>query len=353
MSLKLQLRNEIGELDCNGCSPFFFTSAMISIANAFLRRHDTISSIAEDDKNLSSSLVDAEFHEDRLDKLDRETKLKLRDQRRNFTRKESYERLETDLLKNEIKMLIEDWPLQLTIKAMNEKRQTIPTGILPISLVLGKHSKAGATDPLSLSYNDIVDQVKNLLVQQGFNETNIYRFKAENRISGGPAVAYTYALMNNLPTIFIIPRVYKYSISIYVNIWNQDSVFPFQYKAFSIDCEQMKMFSDANYQQSKVNELVNALASIAIVINDSYTLCEGGEKLRFYEFAMMQEIGHKYPYLVEYAMKEYRSLLDPTQASVELNGHVYDAVEHLSKNGRKGIEQIISHALDNLSQSIQ
>lgn len=344
--MNIKWKNDDGSFATEGCSIFFFTSAVLSIASSLVKKRQTEKSAADDEDYLSLVSADAEEHEATLEQLDRETRLAIRDRRREYVRKESEERLENDMLKDEFKMLLDQWPLQISMKRILEKRHQSGKDIMPINVVIGKHSSGDARDPFSQLYNSVVDRVKSILTSLGFADNNIYRFKAGNATTGS-AVAPIFAVMNNLPTVVLTPRIDKHQVTIFVNVWSHDSASNFFQKAFSFGCEEAKVGVDPMYRAEKVDEFVAALASVAIILNDAYRLAEGENILLFPEFAKEHDLAKAYPYIVSYAKKEYNAIL--TGSKVMVNGQSIDAIETLCITGRAGIESIISSALASLS----
>ena len=255
-----------------------------------------------------------ERYEDSKEAEERAFKLWIKQKQREFVRNEAAKKLACELEKKELQMFFEDWPLEVAIEAINEDRVKLlgQKGAALMNIIIGKHNTGAAKDALAQSYSMLVDEVKVSLKNLGIMETNIYRFKNETTVNGGPALANIFAMMNSMPTTVILPYFNKQmgQFSISVGCWNQDSLFPMQRKIFTIDLDRMRLNNDREYRCRKIDEIKHAYVTIASVLNDTYSLIEEGITPFYPIYAKEYSIATDFPYLVKFACKEYMSLMN-------------------------------------------
>lgn len=308
----------LNDLQMSGCSYFFITSSIMSILNA--KRNKKISlENAEKDEDFQRELTkQKERYEDIKEAKDRAFKLWLKQKQRQWAAEETSRRIENDLLKADLQMFFDDWPLQLNIATINRKRKTEQNNV-PLNIIVAKHA-VEVKDPFSVLYPEIVDQVQTFLremnlscVDENSSKVCVYRFKDDKdlKVVGGPALANIYAMMSTFPSIVIQPKLDSRNkkIAITLACWNQDSLFPFQRKIMELDYDTSMIDFSKDYLDSKKRELICAYATIAIVFNDAYSLIENESDPLFPEFAKKHKIVERYPLLIEFARKEYSSLL--------------------------------------------
>lgn len=295
----------------SGCSTFFVTSSALSIFNAKKNRENSLANAEADEQFQQELERQKELFEDQKEAEEQAFKSWLKHRQREYARIESSKKLETELLKSDLKMFFSDWPLHISINAINEQRKYMPKTTAAINIIVAKHSTEGAKDIITQLYPSIVDQVKAQLKSVGISEKNIYRFRDGNKITGGPALANIYAMMNCLPTVVILPIVnnLKKSIDFCIGCWNQDSLFPLQKKAFSIEYDKILFSSNNNYFDEKIREIVFSISAIAAVLNDTYRLTEGEENILFSTFVRENNLAERFPTLISFAKKEYQSIL--------------------------------------------
>ncbi len=326
----------------SGCSMFFVTSSLVSLYNGRENRRNSWENAIQDEAFQRELQGQKERYEDLKEAEERTFRLWIRRKQREFIRGEAARKLELELLKTELQMFFKDWPLKIAIEAMNEKRVRLSgqTKAAPMHVVIGKHNIGSAKDALSRSYPMLVDEVKVALGRLGMMETNIYRFKDITTVSGGPALANIFAMMSCMPTIVILPsfdeRMGLFSIS--VGCWNQDALFPMQRKIFTIDLDGMRLNADNEYKSRKVDEIAHAYVTIASVLNDTYSLLEEGVSPSYPAYARENAIALNYPYLSDFARKEYRSLLD----NAKFVGDLCGATDY------KFIDRALLRSIDNL-----
>ncbi len=298
----------------SGCSLFFLTSSALSIYNGEKNRANSWENALKDQEFQDELQEQKERYEDFKEAKEKAFRIWLRNKQRDYSRIETSTRLENELAKSELQMFFADWPLQIAIETLNEKRLklNIKKETVALYIVIGKYNVGKAKDAISKSYSSIVDEVKLLTKETGIPETNILRFKEDVNVIGGPALANIYAMMSSFPTLVLLPKfvVSDNLIVLSIGVWNQDSLFPMQKEVYNIECNYTKANNDKAYLQSKLEELKYAYATISIVINDTYSLIESFATPNFPKFAIKHSISDKYPHLIDFAKKEYNSLLN-------------------------------------------
>lgn len=309
-----------------GCSPLFITSAVLSIFNGRKNRQNS-KEIAEQDEKFQKELIrQKEQYQDFKEAEERAYRLWLREKQREFIRNEASKKLESDLQKQELQMFFKDWPLQISIKAINEKRKKLSKqGVTAsMNIVIGRHYIGPANDALSQSYTQIENYISTSLETLGINQFNVYRFNNSPRVNGGSALANIYAMMNCMPTIVIMPSVIgknnKFAIS--VGCWTQDSVFPMQRRIFTLDVDMERINKDATYKDKKIEEIEHAYVTIASVLNDTYCLLEKEKEKQpsYPTYAKDKQLAASYPDFVDFANTEYRSLIQSNKFISDLYG---------------------------------
>lgn len=334
-----------------GCSSFFMTSSFLSLYNGWRNRNNAIKNAFADNDFQKELQHQKEIYEDQKEAEEWAYKFWLRRKQREFSQTENSQRLENDLLKADLQMFFKDWPLQIAIEAINDKRKKEAIGFIPISIVVGKHTRGETKDPLSLMYPSLVDEIKPVLNGLGIKDSNIYRFKDKTNVSGGAALAYIYSMMSTFPTVVIQPSVDerhgKFKIS--VGMWNQDSLFPLQKEVFSLDYDSYRISVDKDYLNNKVREIRMSYIAIASVMNDSYALTEGSSSLAFPEYAIQKSILKTYPQIKDFALLEFESLLLTCQRTVT-SSNLPMEVSFFPYNAdfQKRVEEILSKAIETL-----
>lgn len=335
-----------------GCSSFFLTSSGLSWFNGWKNRKNSIKNAIADEEFQKELQRQKEVYEDQKEAEEWAFKFYLRRKQREFTRTENSRKLETDLQKADLQKFFKDWPLQISIEAVNNKRKKETSDFTPISVVIGKHAMGNANDPLSLLYTHIVDEIKPILDGLGINESNIYRFKEKNNVCGGAALAYIYSMMSTFPTIVILPTIDvrhgKYKIS--VGLWNQDSLFPLQKEVFSLEFDSYRINMDKEYLNNKVKEIKMYYIALSAVMNDSFSLTESYIHPTFPDYALKKSILSSYPMIKSFAETEYRSLLLTCQGASKGKGSAEESfILPYSPDDQKRIEVILSKAIETLN----
>lgn len=332
-----------------GCSPYFITNSVLLWVNN--KRNLKISK--------KNALADVEFqkelqrqkevYEDQREAEEWAFKIWLRRKQREFTHIENSQRLENDRQKADLTMFFNDWPLQIAIETINNRRKE-NTGSMPINIVVGKHARGDAKDPISLSYASLVDEIIPVLKVLGIQESNIYRFKDQSKVYGGVALAYIYSMMSVFPTVVILPavdeRYGKFNIS--VGLWNQDSLFPLQNEVFSLDYDAYRISIDKEYFNNKIKEIKMSYIALASVMNDAYSLLEYGKCPIFPEYAIKKSIISSYPQIINFAITEFKSLLLNCQDTTRGNLLVEGSFFPYSHSFQERIEEILSGAIKTL-----
>lgn len=335
----------------DGCSSFFMTSSVLSLYSGWRNRKNAIKNAVADNDFQKELQNQKELFEDKKEAEEWAFKFWLKRKQREFAQAESVRRLENDLLKADLQMFFKDWPLQIAIEAINDKRKKENSGFMPLSVVIGKHARGEAKDPLSLLYDSLVDDIKPILGSLGIKVSNIYRFKDKVNIFGGAALANVYSMMSTFPTVVILPSIDerhgKFNIS--VGVWNQDSLFPFQKEVFSLDYNHYRMSIDKEYLEDKIEEIKMSYIAVASVMNDSYSLIESGKSLVFPDYAIKNIIPTTYPQIMNFAMSEFKSLLLTCQGTTRSNLSVEGSFSPYSTGFQKRVEEILSKAIEKLN----
>lgn len=345
------IRTEEHTSKFEGCSSFFMTSSGLSCFNGWKNRKNSIENAKADLEFQNELQRQKEIYEDQKEAEEWAFKFWLKRKQREFAQAENSRKLENDLQKAELKMFFKDWPLQIAIEAINDKRKKENVGTIPISIVVGKHARGEAKDPLSQLYTSLVDEIKPILNGLGIKTSNIYRFKDEINVYGGAALAYIYSMMSCFPTVVILPTIDerhgKFNIS--VGIWNQDSLFPFQKEVFSLDYDSYRISIDKEYLNNKVMEIKMSYIAIASVMNDSYSLIESAKSPVFPEYVIQKSIPTIYPQVMNFAMSEFKSLLLTCQNATRGNLSVEDSFSPYSTSFQKRVEEILLKAIEKLN----
>lgn len=344
---------EHGHSAFSGCSPFFLNSSALSLINGRKSRRLSKENAIADEKFQEELRHQKELYEDSKEAEETAFKLWLKDKQREFTRIENAQKLENDLQKADLQMFFKDWPLQISIEAINDKRKKATSKILPFNVIVGKHSIGDARDPISQLYSSIVDEIKPSLKSIGIVESNIYRFKDKPTIKGGAALANIYSIMSTLPSILIIPQIDARNklYRIFIGAWTQDSLFPIQKEAIRLDFDPARISLDKDYLNSKQNEIEASYITISAVMNDAYSLVEGKLSLQFPDYAIQHQYMFLYPHLIEYAKEEYMSLLTANKGNLDavgtlnhLNMLPYDSIT------QDKISKLLDSSIDKLTK---
>ena len=263
-----------------------------------------------------------EQYEDFKEAEDMAFKIWLRQKQRENRRSAKLYQLDKELSKTELQMFFKSWPLKVGIGTINEKRIELAnqTMVAPMNIVIGRHNVGPAKDFFSKSYPMLVDEIKSSLEKMGVK--NIYRFKDEVEVNGGGALANIFAMMIGIPTIVVLPYFYgknsQYSIT--VGCWNVDSLFPMQRRIFTLTLDPVRINIDEKYKRQINDEMRHAYVTISSVLNDIYILIEEGISPFYPTYAKEYSINEKYSYLVDFAIKEYKSLINEVKSLEYLYG---------------------------------
>lgn len=347
------LGDTIKGIQDSGCSLFFITSSAMSIYNGVKNRDNSWENAQNEQEFQNTLLEQKEKYEDLREAEEKAFKIWLRNKQRDFVRIESSTRLENDLAKAELQMFFSDWPLQIAIETINEKRKTFDANkeTAALNIVVGKYNVGPAKDAISKCYTTVVNDIKALLKEVGIREMNVLRFKENTNVVGGAALANIYAMMNGFPTLVILPRfvISDNLISLSIGVWNQESLFPMQKEVYQIECNYTRVNSDKSYFLNKLEEIKYAFATISVVINDSYLLLESFEKPKFPKFALEHSIQDKYPKLLSFAKNEYQSILLASKASsTESNNSVIDELFTVSE--KSIVNNLVKETLNQLGK---
>lgn len=334
----------LNDTQATGCSLFFITCAIISYVTGKKQSRLNLEN-AQDDRAFELELKKAnERYEDSIEAENRAFQIWFRNKQREFLKEEAYKRIDNEYRRTDLQMFFDLWPLEITIEAINQRRKQEPTINTPMSVVIGKHINGEPkADVLASCYFDIVDRVKTQLKSLGIIEDNVYRFKRDNKTTGGPSIASVYGMMSNLPTVMLVPRVNlgDKKLSISLSSWFQDSTIPFHKTLFKLDYDPAKMYHEKEYVENKISEIVAYYTAIPAVLNDVYTLLECGDKPKYPSYALNNAIFGRYPELAEFAKNEYSSLIQGNVMSQlsAVNGQVKaDELKKIIEDNLKDIE---------------
>lgn len=292
----------------SGFSLFFLTSSTLSVFNAWRNGQTSIEDAMKDEEfQLELEQQRRAFDRKKIAE-EQEFKKWILQRQREYARIETARKLDLELSREDLKMFFDNWPLKIAIDTINKENKN-KDGTGKFYVVIGKHITGKSKDVLTQNYNEIVDFVQYELKRYNDNIVT-YRFKDENLIVDGAALAYIYAMMNTRPTVVLLPRIRDKKLIISVGCWNQDSLFPYQKDAFAIDYEEMLMKNDVQYFSAKKEEIQLLLTTISQVLYDNYFVLESSKKPVFPLLVQSHDLAKKYPYLLDFARNEYGSLCD-------------------------------------------
>ena len=309
------LEGFLKESQKSGCSWFFIASAVISLITNGKNRRNTLAQLEEDERFQEHLQKAKERYKDEKEAKERAFKALLKQRQREFHREEAAARMERDLDNMELRQFFKDWPLKTSIKAIYDGRKKYPVDDCPLNIIIGKHTAYHPSGDSMLSYeaqyNGIIDSVQNEIKEFGIEATNLFRFCEKNSITGGPAVAYIYAMMSTMPCVVIMPNENHIdkTLSINVSLWTQDALFPYHRSLFTLEYNEAKAIHDKEYFQKKKRELISHYTAICGVFNDIYMLIEKQVKPRFCEYTDLTGLFADYPQLKDFTIKEYSSLV--------------------------------------------
>lgn len=316
------LGDAIGHIQESGCSMFFLTSSILSLINGKQNRENSIENALKDEAFQRELQKQKELYEDKKEAEDRAFKLWLKQRQREYARIEMVKKLDNDFMKSDLKMFFKDWPLLISVEAINEKRRrTNNNAPSSLNVIIGKPFIGEANNQLDIIYSKIidVDEIVIELKKIGFNENDIYRFKPDNTVIGGPALANIFAMMSNIPTIVLLPKIDESMnlFNISIGLWNQDALFPMQNKVLELDFNKTRMVNDREYLQLKKEEIIYSYITIATVMNDTYSLVENCREPYYPKYGEIGTIKKVYPRLIDFAKKEYLSLISTENSIAE------------------------------------
>lgn len=339
----------------SSCSPFWLASTVLSAYNGKNGRKNQISANKDEQEFQREITLLKEQHEDVKDFLETEFKRHLKKQQIENENIQSDLKHKFDLEKDELKMFVKGWPLKLSLEKVQEKRNT-QSG-LPASLIviIAKHTGGSKNDILNQIYDGasgIVNNVQSALKSLGFKDSDVLRFKDDDKILGGAALANIYSMLSAFPTVVIIPRLDKLNkrLAISVGCWFANSRIPSQHMVFSLEYDDLKMSISAEYKANKQHEIECCYTAISAVMNDVYILVSRNESPRFPDYAISRGLIQKYPMIRNFMRSEYLSVTDANQTKVILNGQECDAMDMLySKEKKNSIVRTIQNILNSLN----
>ncbi len=198
------------ESHSSSCSPFWIASTALSAFNGRKARKNQISTAKDELEFQREIALLKEQHEDVKEILETEFKRHLKAQQLENDNIQSELKCKFDLEKDELKMFVKGWPLKLSLQKVQEKRNT--QSVLPSSLIviIAKHTGGSKNDILNQIYDGascIVDNVQSALMELGITDSDVLRFKQDDKILGGAALAYLYSMLCSFATVVILPRV--------------------------------------------------------------------------------------------------------------------------------------------------
>lgn len=310
------------------CSPFFLTGILTSSVGGALNQ---VRSLKMAKRDIDFDKQVAEIKERFADyKADRDLTASLlkKQQKRQHKRNEVQKELIKDINTTELKMFFRDWPLVLDINTILGGLQSPDNPAL--YFIIARHNRYSNKDPLSLSYNVIVDSVKKNLRKLGISDDMVLTYKQSAERLGGPSVANCFALLQSIPTVIIMPSIgfdgktIDYSIA----LWNQESRLPYSQKVLSFDYNKKKMLGDTEYKSMIEEKIVKATTTIAAVYNDCFRIIEYKKAAILPKFKYVFGIDSD-TILLNFAVREYSSLAESQKLLLdckEVNGAINDSI---------------------------
>lgn len=337
------------------CCPFWVGNTCLSAYNGWKGRKNQIYAANDDLEFQREIALLKEQYEDVKEILETEFKRYLKDLQSKNDNIQTELKFKLDLEKDELKMFVKGWPLKLSLQKVQEKRNTLT--MLPASLIviIAKHTGGSKNDILNQIYDGasgIVDNVQSALKLLGIHDSDVLRFKEGDKILGGAALANIYSMLNDFPTVVILPRIDRLNklLNISVGCWFANSRIPSQHKVFSLEYDDMKMSMSAEYKTNKQREIECCYTAISAVMNDVYALLSRGESPMFPAYAESEGLTQKYPMIRNFMRREYFSIIDGNRTKVVLNGHECDAMDILySKERKDSIVCTIQNILNSLN----
>lgn len=349
-----QYSDNTPESHSSSCSPFWIASTGLSAFNGKKARKNQISAAQEELKFQREIALMKEQHEDVKALLESEFKRHLKEQQLENDNIQSDLKYKFDLEKDELKMFVKGWPLKLSLQKVQEKRSTqreLPTSLI---VIIAKHTGGSKNDILNQIYDGasgIVDNVQSALKGLGIHDSDVLRFKEDEKILGGAALANIYSMLSAFPTVVILPRIDKLNkrFIISVGCWFANTRIPSQHTVFSLEYDDLKMSMSAEYKASKQQEIEGCYTAVSAVMNDVYGLVSSGESPRFPDYAEERGLTQKYPMIRNFMRREYFSVIDSKQTKVVLNGHECDAMDILFSTEKK---DFIMHTIQRILNSL-
>lgn len=315
------LGDGINFLNETGCSLFFITSSISSMIAGSKNREKALADVKADIAFQEKLQKEKEKYEDEKEKKEAEFKLKIKFLQRQHSREQNCLKLQDEKKLTELEMLFSGWPLASSIGGLLDHIKSSSPFNADLNVVIGRVQSETEKDPLFLYYKDpvgtnkgITDFVIDTLVSLGYTKERLHLMNDKNQLYGGALFANIFAIMHSLPTIVISPVVYDNKIHVNIGCWNQDSTFPYQEEVFAVDYNVQKAKAEVQYLEAKKKELVLMFVAIAAVFNETFLLTEGHDvEPKFATYSNEQEIKKKYPFILDFALKEYNSLLTNIQ----------------------------------------
>lgn len=324
MLQETMLGEGINFLNETGCSLFFITSSISSMVSGNKNREKVLIDTKEDIVFQKELQRQKEQHEDAKENEEKEFKLKLKLIQRQHSRMQNCLRLQDEKKLNELEMLFNGWPLASSVGGLLDHIKSTSMFTANLNFVIGRVQSETEKDPISVLYRDpagmsmgITDMVIDTLVELGITKERLHLMNDKCQLYGGALFANIFAVMHSLPVIVVSPIVYENKIHINIGCWNQDSSFPYQEEVFCIDYDVLKAKTESQYLYKKKEELVQVLVAIAAVFDETYRLSEGLQVCsRYANYAVAHDIVTEYPYIINFAIREYYSLLASPQSDL-------------------------------------
>lgn len=338
----------------SSCSPFWIASTCLSAYNGWKGRKNQIFSAKDELEFQREIALMKERHEDVKEILETEFKRHLKELQFENDNIQTDLKYKFDLEKDELKMFVKGWPLKLSLQKVQEKRNIQSSLPKSLIVIIAKHTGGSKNDILNQIYDGasgIVDNVQSALKLLGIHDSDVLRFKEDDKILGGAALANIYSMLNVFPTVVILPRIDKLNkrLIISVGCWFANSRIPSQHVVFTLEYDDIKMSMSTEYKTNKQREIECCYTAVSAVMNDVYALMSRGETPKFPDYAIARGLIHTYPMIKDFMRREYFSVIDSNQTKVTLNGHECDAVDLLYSKERK---ESIMHTIQNILNSL-
>lgn len=341
------LDDSLSAISDSGCSPFFLTSSAMSVVTGINSRKQSIINAYEDQAFKKELEIKKEQYEDIKEAQDWAFKKWLKEQNRANARLRSRQKLNNELSKKELKQVFEDWPLKVSIESAIDKLTELNAN-QNLAVIIGKPKSGVGKDLFSIEYDEIVMLVRNILDQYATKRDCVFSFLDDNKVFGGAALATIFSCLSTYPAVMIQPHIINGKLHFIVNLWTADSANAIQNHAITIDWDERIARNSKEYLLKKKKDICLAISSIACIVNDIYRAIEFQAESRFPEMAKEYKITDGY--LLDYAIKEYKSVL-VNELPSDFDGNSVNALDYaVEPNVLSNVHDIINKTISTLQK---